>query len=116
MIEPNTFFHLVVPAWLIIGLVLCTVFWRMTRALSKGKSVLLRSLSISIIFASFPFSPDHQGYETVLMPLWAIEPLFKLSPDYIGVMLYFAGFSVVTGLVVYLSSLIWRFISPGVRC
>ena len=116
MIEPNTFFHLVVPAWLLIGLVLCISTWRMARTLSKGISLTLRSLSISIIFASFPFTPDHQGYETVLMPLWAIEPLFKLNPDYSGVMLYFAGFSVVTGLAVYLSSLTWRFISPGGRC
>jgi hypothetical protein len=115
MIEPNTFFHLVVPAWLIIGSALCMTLWKMTRTLSKGKALLLRTLSISIIFASFPFSPDHQGYQTVLMPLWAIEPLFKLNPDYSGVMLYFAGFSVVTGLMVYLSSLTWRFISPEVR-
>jgi len=88
----------------------------MTKNLSKGKSLLLRTLGISIIFASFPFSPDHQGYETVLMPLWAIEPLFKLSPDYSGVMLYFAGFTVITGLLLYLASLIGRFISPEVRC
>lgn len=116
MIEPDTFFNLVVPAWLIVGSVICADFWRMTRTLSKGKSLLLRTLVISVIFASFPFSPDHQGYETVLMPLWAIQPLFNLSPDYSGVLLYFTAFTAVTGLLVYLLSLTGRLISPEVRC
>ncbi len=116
MIEPDTCFNLVVPAWLSVGSVLCIVFWRTTRNLSKGKALLLRTLVISVIFASFPFSPDHQGYETVLMPLWAIQPLFNLSPDYSGVLLYFTGFTAVTGILVYLLSLTGRLISPEVRC
>jgi len=116
MIEPDTFLYFVVPAWLIIGSTLCAVVWKITGSLSREKSLLLRTLSISIIFASFPFSPDYQGYETILMPLWAIEPLFKLDPDYSGVMIYFAGFSGITGLVVYLASLTGRKNLPEVRC
>jgi hypothetical protein len=115
MIEPSNFFYIVVPAWIIIGTTISYIVWKKSKTLSSLKSLIVRSLTISIIFASVPISPDHQGYNTVLIPLWAMESIFRLEPNYVGVLSYLAVFTLFIALTIYTTISLRKFISKNNR-